>query len=126
MFTSFLTALAEEALESHIVGGTPDEAVVTLKDMEDWKPIKVKHFVILDEDKPYTLLVPKNFYSRVLAESLISYNLNVKPIESKAILPRCIFDLKTNINSRLVIDPTDLSNKVMSLNKIMTKYLKKR
>jgi hypothetical protein len=94
--------------------------------MEDWKPIKVQHFVTLDESKPYVLLVPRSFYSRVLAESLIDYHIEVKPIESKDLLPRCIFDLKANISAKLIADSSELSTKVMAFNRNMVKYLRNK
>jgi len=107
-----------------IVGGGPDESITRYPD--EWHPLNVQEFIKLDKSKKFTLLIPRIFFSRVLRESMLAYTFDLKPIESKSILPKCILDLKSSISSKLVTNSADLSTKVMIFNRNSVKYLRNK
>jgi hypothetical protein len=108
--------------------GTTIEGLDVIKDfskkqLEFAKSFTSKSFIDLDDKNPKLILIPKNFYSRVLIETLSTHNFKIETVESRTSFPKCILDLKSTINARLIVDPLTLGDKVMLFNDNMVEYL---
>jgi hypothetical protein len=68
--------------------------------------------------------VPKNFHNKVLFDTYLNDDLELNEVTyNNNNVPQCLLDLKSYINSRTVIQPSDLRKRVLIFNRNMTDKL---